>query len=108
MGWFRYDTVYASGGTTRYTTRQGSNVRLTMTARTLAIVAPVGPTRGAAAVYVNGVYQATVSLYSKTGGSRRVIWTKTFSADGTKTIEIRAVGTYGRPRIDVDAILIGR
>jgi subtilisin len=107
-GWYRSDTVYASGGTTRYTTRRYASVRLTMTARTLAIVAPVGPTRGTAAVYVNGVYQATITLYSSTAASRRIVWTRTFDADGAKTIEIRSNATPGRPRIDVDAILIGR
>jgi hypothetical protein len=108
VGWYRSDTIYASGGTTRYTSRRNASVRLTMTARTLSIVAPVGPNRGTAAVYVNGVYQATITLYWKYGVSRRIVWTKTFGVDGLKTIEIRANGTFGRPRIDDDAILIGR
>jgi subtilisin len=107
-GWYRSYSRYASGGTTRYTTRRGASVRLTMNARTLAIVAPVGPTRGTANLYVNGVYQATISFYWKVGVSRRIVWTKTFEADGLKTLEIRANGTYRRPRIDVDAVLIGR
>jgi hypothetical protein len=108
LGWYRYDSIYASGGTTRYTTRRYASVKLTMTARILSIVAPVGPTRGRADVYVNGVYQATITLYSKVSAGRRIVWTKTFDVDGAKTIEIRALGTYGRPRVDVDAILIGR
>jgi subtilisin family serine protease len=106
--WYRSDTVYASGGSTRYATRPTSSMRLTITARILSIVAPVGPNRGAAAVYVNGAYQATISLYSKTAASRRIVWTKTFDADGAKKIELRPIGTAGRPRIDVDAILVGR
>jgi hypothetical protein len=108
LGWYRYDSVYASGGTTRYTTRRGATVKLSMTARTFSIVAPVGPTRGTAAVYVDGVYQATITLYAKVAASRRIVWTKTFASDSPRTIEIRANGTYGRPRVDVDAILIGR
>jgi hypothetical protein len=74
----------------------------------MAIVAPVGPTRGTANVYVNGVYQATINLYSKVGASRRIVWAKVFDEDSLKTIEIRSNGTYRRPRIDVDAVLIGR
>ena len=42
------------------------------------------------------------------GVSRRIIWTKTFGADGPRTIEIPALGTLGRPRIDIDGILVGR
>jgi hypothetical protein len=107
-GWYRSDSSSASGGTTRYTTGRNKSVRLTMNARTLSIVAPVGPTRGTANIYVNGVYQATISLYWKVGVSRRIVWTKTFEADGLKTLEIRANGTAGRPRFDVDAVLVGR
>jgi hypothetical protein len=107
-GWFRAASTYASGGSTRYTTRRAASVRLTMLAQTLAIVAPVGPTRGTANVYVNGVYQATITFYSKVAASRRIVWTKTFDADGLKTLEIRSNGTLGRPRIDIDAVLIGR
>jgi subtilisin len=107
-GWYRSSSANASGGSTRYTTRRNASVRLTMMARTLSIVAPVGPTRGTANIYVNGVYQATINLYWKVGVSRRIVWTKTFEADGLKTLEIRANGTAGRPRIDVDAVLVGR
>ena len=107
-GWYRSASIYASGGSTRYTTRRNASVRLTMFARTLSIVAPVGPNRGTANIYVNGAYEATISLYWKVGVSRRIVWTKTFDADGLRTLEIRANGTAGRPRVDVDAVLVGR
>lgn len=107
-GWLPAASPYASGGSTRYTTRRNASVRLTMMAQTLAIVAPVGPTHGTANIYVNGVYEGTIGFYSKVAASRRVVWTKTFEADGLKTLEIRSNGTAGRPRIDIDAVLIGR
>ena len=106
-GWYRATSSYASGGVLHYTTRAGASARLTTTARQLAIVAPVGPTRGGAGVYVDGVLQAKISLYSSTGASRKILWAKAF-ASGTHTIEIRALGTSGRPRIDLDAIVVIR
>ena len=106
-GWLPWASKWASAGTMRYTTRAGASVKFTTTARTLAFVAPVDKNRGSARIYVDGVLQATVSLYSPVGVSRRIVWTKTFPAVGSKTIEIVAVGTAGRPRIDVDAILVG-
>jgi subtilisin family serine protease len=107
-GWFRYTTSAAYAGTTRYSMSRGAWMRVSKTAKILAFVAPVGPTRGSASIYVNGVYQATVSLYSSTSAGRRVLWVKDFGVDGAKTIEIRVAGTSGRPRVDVDAILVGR
>jgi subtilisin len=108
FGWYRSKSLAASNGTTRYTTRRNASAKLSITARILSIVGPVGPTRGSAAVYVNGVFQANISFYSKTSASQRIVWTMTFAADGTKRIEIRALRTAGRPRVDLDAILVGR
>jgi subtilisin family serine protease len=104
-GWSGGTSVYASGGTMRYTTRAGASVSLTTTSRTLALVGPVSAARGSLRIYVDGVLQATVSQYSAIGASRKVLWTKTFPAAGRKTIKIVAVGTSGRPRVDIDAII---
>ena len=75
-----------------------------MRARELAIVGPVARNRGSAAVYINGVYQGTISFYSWVAASRRVVWTRTFPTDAIRTIEVRALGTAGRPRIDEQAL----
>ena len=107
-GWHAAADRWASGGSTRYTIQRGPTVRLTVRARQLAIVGPVARNRGAAAVYVNGVYQGTISFFSRVAASRRVVWTRTFPTDAIRTIEVRALGTVGRPRIDIDAILVGR
>ena len=107
-GWHATADRWASGGSTSYTTQRGSNVRLTMRARQLAIVGPVARNRGSAAVYVNGVYQGTISFFSRVAASRRVVWTRTFPTDAVRTIEVRALGTAGHPRVDIDAILVAR
>jgi subtilisin len=107
-GWYQSASAAASGGSTRYTTRRNASVRLSVNAQTLSIVAPVGPTRGTAGIYVNGVFQTTITFYWKVGVSRRIVWQKTFEADGLKVLEIRANATPGRPRVDIDAVLVGR
>jgi hypothetical protein len=96
------------GGTLHYTTVRGATVTATVSARQLAIVGPVGPSRGSAAVYVNGIYQGTISFRSSRASNRRVVWSKVFPTDAIRTLQIRALGTAGRPRIDIDAILVGR
>jgi hypothetical protein len=106
--WHAIGDRWASGATVHYTIQRGSYVRLRVRARQLAIVGPVARNRGSAAVYVNGVYQGTISFFSRVAASRRVVWTRTFPTDAIRTIEVRALGTVGRPRVDIDAILIGR
>ncbi|HEY0444308.1 MAG TPA: hypothetical protein VGC90_08805, partial [Candidatus Limnocylindrales bacterium] len=107
-GWTTSVSKWASGRSTRYATRAGASARITAAGRHFAIVAPVSRTRGAANVYVDGVYQATITFYSSTPTSRRVVWSRTFATDAIRTVELRVLGTAGRPRVDLDGFLVGR
>jgi subtilisin len=106
--WRHGTSRWASGGTTAFTASNGAVARLTVAARQFAIVAPVSATRGKVAVYVDGVYQGTVSFYSKVAASRRVVWSKSFATTAVRTLELRVISTSTRPRVDIDAILVGR
>jgi subtilisin len=99
--------VYANalGGTTRYSTSSTARARTTFTGRGVAIIAPVGPTRGRATVYVDGVYRGTVNFRASAGASRRVMFSTAWTTAGTHTIELR-VGTTGR--VDLDGFVILR
>jgi subtilisin len=101
-GWTRIANSYASGGTLTYGSKAGATARVTLTGRQVALVAPVGSTRGTARIYVNGVHVANVSLYSATSVSRRVVWVGTFATSAARTIEVRL---YGGKRVDIDAFL---
>jgi len=103
--WTRVAYRYASGGATRYSTTWGSTARLTFTGRSVAIVAPVGSTRGSAAIYVDGVYRTTISERSSRAMSRRFLYIATFSSVGTHRIVLRVVGSR---RVDLDAFVIRR
>jgi hypothetical protein len=94
-------TVYRSGQA-RSSSTAGSRVRFTFTGRSFGWLTIASPTRGQARIYVNGVFTATVDLYSATQRSQLIGWSKTWSTSATRTIEIRIVGTSGRPRVDVD------
>ena len=104
-GWSRVATTWAFNGMVHRTLRTNASVRSTMTARTVAIVAPIGPRFGWVRVYVDGVFQRQVSLYAKTGSSRKIVWYRTFPTDGPKVVELRAVRTTSRNRVEIDAIL---
>jgi subtilisin len=103
--WTRYLYVNASGGSTTYATAAGARARATFTGRSVALIAPCGPTRGSAAIYVDGVYRGTVSFRRSTGQSRLVMFSTSFATLGSHTIDVRL---SGNGRVDVDAFVIFR
>ena len=86
-------------------TALGTRVRTTFSGRGIALVAPIGTTRGSARIYVDGAYRGTFSFRSSTNLSRVVMYSTTFSALGTHTIDIRPAGNG---RVDIDAFVILR
>lgn len=106
--WFTSRSAPASGGRTRYATRSGAKMTFWFAGRGIAWVAPKGPVRGSARVYVDGVYAGTVSLYSRTGFSRQLVFGRAWSVSGPHTLSIVVAGTAGHPRVDVDAFVVLR
>jgi hypothetical protein len=95
------------GGTARASSAKGATASYTFTGRSIAWVGLKAATRGKAAVYINGVYKATVDLASATTKKQVVIWSGRWSSSATRTITIKVLGTSGRPRVDVDGFLVG-
>ncbi len=98
----------AYGGAVRYAGASGVSAKLSFTGRNVAFAAPKSSTRGKADIYVDGTKVTTVDLYSTTTLARRVLYAKAWTASGTHTIEVRALGTSGRPRVDLDAFVVLR
>jgi hypothetical protein len=101
--WSTSSSVAYSGGSVRYSSVAGSYASLAFSGRAVNFVTTRGPTRGAAKVYIDGIYVTTVSLYASTTTYRYVAYQKTWGWSGTHTIRIVIVGTAGHPRVDVDA-----
>jgi hypothetical protein len=93
------------GGTARWSTVPGVSSTYTFTGRAVSWVASRGPDRGQAAVYIDGVLAGTVDLNAPTSIARHTVFSKNWSAVGTHRIQIRPLGTAGRPRVEVDAFL---
>ena len=99
----------AYGGAVKYSTETGATATLSFTERNVAGVAPKSSTRGRAEVWIDGVKGATVDLQLSTVLARRVV----YSAGGldptvSHTLEVKVLGTAGRPRVDVDAFVVLR
>jgi subtilisin family serine protease len=107
-GWARSRSTSMSGGTSLYATRRGVSMTRTFTGRAIALVAPKGPQRGRAYIYIDGVRVTRISLYRSTRLNRVIVYTRTWSNSGPHSLKVVHEGTKGRPRFDVDAFVIVR
>jgi len=89
----------------RYATASGAKASLTFTGHSFAWVGSVGPTRGSARIYVNGILVKSISLYAAGNANRRILFATSWSRAVSRTITIRISGTAGHPRGDIDALL---
>jgi hypothetical protein len=108
----RYTGTWASaaeagalGGGRKSSVKAGATASLTFTGRSIAWLAPVGPDRGKAEVYVNGTRVATIDLHSSTSGAQRVVWVGSWTTAASRKVTIKVLGTAGRPRVDLDAFI---
>jgi hypothetical protein len=97
----------AIGGKMRYATTIGASTTFRFTGREVALVAPVGPTRGTVKVYLDGVYKATVSLYATTLRARQLVLDYAWPTSARHTIKLVLAGPSGRSRVDIDSWLVG-
>ncbi|HET7678301.1 MAG TPA: S8 family serine peptidase, partial [Candidatus Limnocylindrales bacterium] len=102
--WPTQRAASAMGGSLRYTTTRGARASFVFTGRAVTWIAHRGPSRGKAAIYVDGVFIGTVDLYASVTKPRSLIFTKSWGTRGRHVLTIRALGTSGRPRVDLDAI----
>ena len=99
--WVRYAYRYASGGTSHYAVAAGASAKVTFTGRAVGFVTAVGPTRGSARIYVDGVYRGIISLRAAKGGSRLVkysIATSTLGAQRRSPARRQRPGRRGHVR----------
>ncbi len=107
--WKTQSLSSAYGGQLKYATARGAKATLSFTGTDVVWVAPKSKTRGKAAVYLDGVKTATVDLLSQQTLARQVVFSKGNLDSATPhTLEVRSLGTSGRPRVDVDAFVVLR
>ncbi len=104
--WSRTTSPSYDGGGARSTRTVGGIARFTFTGNTVAWVSARSPVRGAARVYVDGVLAGTVNTYSPSSAARLMVFSKTWTTSARRTVEIRALGTPGHPRVDLDSFVV--
>lgn len=93
------------GESTKSATTAGASASYTFTGSSIAWVGAIGPTRGSARVFIDGVLKATVNTYSSTSAYKRTLYVFNWSSQGTHTIKVVVVGTAGHARVDVDGFV---
>ncbi|HXG39419.1 MAG TPA: hypothetical protein VNJ28_00620 [Candidatus Limnocylindrales bacterium] len=91
------------GGAVAYTQHRNARAAFTFVGTGVALIGPVGPTRGEFGVYVDGELAATVDLYATSFRPVNVLFSRTFTDGDRHTVEIVAAGTPGRPTVAIDA-----
>ena len=88
--------------------RTGASIGRTFTGTGIALVAPRGPKRGAARVYIDGSLATTIHLGARHLHPRRIVFTRTWKSTMTHSIRVVVVGSPHHRRVDVDAFVILR
>ncbi len=94
------------GGSVRYTLKKGGTATFAFTGSQVAWVALKGPDRGSAKILVDGKAAATVDGRASRTVVRRILYVKLFTGTGRHEIVVKALGTSGRPRVDMDALIV--
>ncbi len=102
-GWSPVAWTAASGGALKVTGTRGAAASFTFTGRNVSWIGSKAANRGQAYIYLDGVYKGVVDAYSATTIARSVLASYVWPTTGTHTLRVVAVGTAGRPTIDVDA-----
>jgi hypothetical protein len=97
------------GGQTKYATAKGATATIRFTGKDVVWVAAKNTNRGYAEVWVDGAKVATVDQYAASYQPRQVVFRKSWSAVGARTLEVRVLGTRRAAatsnRIDLDGFV---
>ncbi len=94
------------GGRAAYATAPGASATLTFTGTSVRWIGPVGPTRGAAEVLVDGTAVARVNLWRASFAAQTVLFQRTFQTAGRHTLTIRVLPDPGHPYVAIDGFVV--
>ena len=106
--WGRARDKHAHNRTLTHTDNGNAAVVFDMVGKSLEIIVRRGPQRGAFKVFVDGNLKETVDTRSETRKDQATVFSATWDEDARRTIRIEIVGTNDRPRVDLDAVVVGR
>jgi hypothetical protein len=113
-GWKTANCTCFLGGTSTYTSTKNATISFTTaqpldaTGVRLALLMPTGPGRGSAALYVDGVWRATINTYHAVSNvNGKITYQLLLPGTSVHKVKIVNLATAGHPRIDLDATING-
>lgn len=104
--WHTTTSLAYQGGHDRSATASGARATFRFTGKNVSWLSAIGPTRGYANVYVDGLLVARVNLHAATNAARRIVWSRGWATNGPHVITIRVAGTRAHPRVDLDGFVV--
>jgi hypothetical protein len=107
--WSTSNCTCYNAGHTRMTTAAGASVTISFQGPTntaIAIAMEKSSNRGRFTVYLDGVNRGIVDTYRSTTAHRVIVWAGRTTGSGGHTLRLVNQGTAGRPRIDLDSVLV--
>jgi hypothetical protein len=95
-------------GKAKVAKQAGARATLSFSGRSVGFVSRLGPTRGTASIYVDGVKVALVNLHAASAKGPQLVWSRTWSTSKSHTLAVRVSGTVGHPSVVVDAFVVGK
>lgn len=106
-GWISAHHRAYTGDHAHASKRRGATMIVRFTGRSVQLLGPVGPTRGRAAVFIDGRHVRTIDLRAATFHPRRVVFQASWRRTGTHRVVLRVLGTKGRPTVAIDRVVVG-
>lgn len=94
------------GSTVHFSATPGAAFGVRFAGRAIRVVGPVGPTRGQAVAFVDGRRVAVVDLRASRFQPRATVFEWAWPRRGVHWVELRVVGTRGRPVVAIDRVII--
>lgn len=92
----------------RYSYTKGNEIVYRINGASVGLVSTKYENRGLAKIYIDGRYIKTIDTYSSTFKPRQLVFYTSWAKKGTHYLKIVNLGTPGRTRLDVDAIVEGQ
>ena len=89
------------------TFKPGASATYRFIGRSVAFIAPLGPTRGAMELYVDGKHKETLIVHDFLTAPRMKLFAMSWPTVGTHTIRLVVISKQ-HPRVDIDAFVVLR
>ena len=90
--WLNHAITGAYGDTVRRSRATGSTATFTFSGTQISLLATTAPSRGKIQIFLDGINQGVIDMYSATTKTRQVVFSRALGA-GTHTLRIKVLGT---------------